>query len=110
MSTFIKPICRDVVKEELGAIEGISLLTVRCTTANNLQSEYFRYNRFGSNSDNLKFMLAKIFILSAIAFLTLYILRGIGMLTFISGGAISLLLMAVIISGLGWGIVKTWRY
>ncbi|MEL6579664.1 MAG: hypothetical protein AAFQ14_07930 [Cyanobacteria bacterium J06621_12] len=55
-------------------------------------------------------MLSKVFFLSLIGFTTLYILRGIGLITFISGGIITVLLMAVVISGLTWGILRTRRY
>ncbi|MEY4518564.1 MAG: hypothetical protein RLZZ499_1163 [Cyanobacteriota bacterium] len=55
-------------------------------------------------------MLLNIFIISLLGFVTLYVLRGIGMITFISGGVITILLMTMIISGLTWGILKTRRY
>ena len=55
-------------------------------------------------------MLPKIFLLSSLGFATLYILRGIGLITFIAGGVITLLLMTMVISGLTWGILKTRRY
>jgi hypothetical protein len=55
-------------------------------------------------------MLLNIFIISLLGFVTLYVLRGIGMITFISGGVITILLMATVISGLTWGILKTRRY
>lgn len=44
------------------------------------------------------------------AFAALYILRGIGFITFLPGGIIILLFMTATISGLGWGILKTRRY
>ena len=59
---------------------------------------------------NLNTMLSKIFFISLIGFLTLYILRGIGFITFLSGGIIIALLMTTVISGLIWGILKTRRY
>ena len=55
-------------------------------------------------------MLRNIFSMSLTGFITLYILRGIGMITFISGGIIIVLLMTAVVSGLSWGIVKTRRY
>jgi hypothetical protein len=55
-------------------------------------------------------MLLNILIISFIGFVTLYVFRGIGMITFISGGVITGLLMTAIISGLTWGILKTRRY
>jgi hypothetical protein len=55
-------------------------------------------------------MLLNIFIISLLGFVTLYVLRGIGMITFISGGVITILLMTTMISGLTWGILKTRRY
>jgi hypothetical protein len=55
-------------------------------------------------------MLLNILIISLIGFVTLYVFRGIGMITFISGGVITGLLMIAVISGLTWGILKTRRY
>lgn len=55
-------------------------------------------------------MLPNIFFISLMGFITLYILRGIGMITFISGGIIAILLMTAVVSGLSWGILKTRRY
>jgi hypothetical protein len=55
-------------------------------------------------------MLLNIFIISLLGFVTLYVLRGIEMITFISGGVITALLMTTLISGLTWGILKTRRY
>lgn len=55
-------------------------------------------------------MLLNLFFISLIGFITLYILRGIGFITFLPGGVISTLLMTTIISGLTWGIIKTRRY
>ena len=55
-------------------------------------------------------MLPNIFFMSLMGFVTLYILRGIGMITFISGGIITILLVTAIVSGLSWGILKTRRY
>ena len=60
--------------------------------------------------ENSKTMLRKIFFISLIAFLGLYILRGIGFITFLPGGIITALLMTTVISGLIWGILKTSRY
>ena len=55
-------------------------------------------------------MLLRVFFLSLIGFATLYVLRGIGLITFISGGIITVLLLSTVISGLTWGILKTKRY
>ena len=55
-------------------------------------------------------MIPNIFFISLMGFLSLYILRGIGFITFISGGAIVILLLTAVISGLTWGILKTRRY
>ncbi|MEM8674425.1 MAG: hypothetical protein AAGF83_11200 [Cyanobacteria bacterium P01_G01_bin.67] len=55
-------------------------------------------------------MLPNIFFISLMGFLALYILRGIGLITFLPGGVISALLMTAIVSGLTWGIFKTRRY
>ena len=60
--------------------------------------------------DNVGIMLSKIFYSSLVGFAFLYLLRGIGMITFISGGVIMMLLMCAVISGLTWGILKTRRY
>ncbi|MEM7590667.1 MAG: hypothetical protein AAF383_03955 [Cyanobacteria bacterium P01_A01_bin.83] len=43
-------------------------------------------------------------------FIALYLLRGIGLITFLPGGVISALLMTAMISGITWGILKTRRY
>jgi hypothetical protein len=55
-------------------------------------------------------MLIQLFFISLIGFVTLYILRGMGMITFLPGGVIGVLLITTIISGLSWGIIKTRRY
>ncbi len=55
-------------------------------------------------------MLLNIFFISLMGFMTLYILRGIGLITFLPGGMITILLMTAVISGLSWGILKTRRY
>lgn len=55
-------------------------------------------------------MLSSIFFISLVGFLALYILRGIGWITFLPGGVFIVLLMAAMLSGLTWGIVKTRRY
>ena len=63
-----------------------------------------------ANFRNVRVMLSKIFYLSLMSFLFLYLLRGIGMITFLSGGVIMILLLTAVISGLTWGILKTRRY
>ncbi|MEO0012553.1 MAG: hypothetical protein RLZZ535_942 [Cyanobacteriota bacterium] len=85
--------------------------------AKNLFAIYLPINSLNditfSHKLNLKIivsMLLNIFIISLLGFVTLYVLRGIGMITFISGGVITILLMTMIISGLTWGILKTRRY
>lgn len=55
-------------------------------------------------------LLSKIFTYSALAFLVTYILRGFGILSFLPGGIILILLLITISTGLMWGIVKTLRY
>ncbi len=55
-------------------------------------------------------MLPNIFFSSLMGFIALYYLRGIGFITFLPGGIISILLMTAVISGLTWGILKTRRY
>ena len=54
--------------------------------------------------------LPNIFFSSLMGFIALYYLRGIGFITFLPGGIISVLLMTAVISGLTWGILKTRRY
>ena len=63
-----------------------------------------------ANFKNVRVMLNKIFYLSLVSFLFLYLLRGIGIVTFLSGGVIMFLLLTAVISGLSWGILKTRRY
>lgn len=55
-------------------------------------------------------MLLNTFRISLMGFIALYILRGIGWITFLPGGIISIFLIMAIISGLTWGIFKTRRY
>ena len=55
-------------------------------------------------------MLPNLFFISLMGFFALYFLRGIGLITFISGGVIIALLAIAVVSGLAWGIVKTRRY
>jgi len=55
-------------------------------------------------------VLPNIFFISLISFVALYILRGIGFITFLPGGIITILFMTAVISGLSWGIIKTRRY
>jgi hypothetical protein len=55
-------------------------------------------------------VLAKIFFISLVGFITLYLLRGLGMITFLPGGIIAAFLMTAVVSGLSWGIIKTRRY
>ncbi len=55
-------------------------------------------------------ILFKTFIFSAIAFIAVYLLRGVGWLSFVPGGIILLLLAISLGSGVIWGIVKTRRY
>jgi hypothetical protein len=52
----------------------------------------------------------KVFVISLIAFLVLYLLRGFGILTFLPGGIILVLLLIVLSSGLAWGIQKTRKF
>ena len=55
-------------------------------------------------------MLSKIFFISFTAFMSLYLLRGFGLLTFIPGGMITIWIPITLISGLIWGIKKTRRF
>ena len=55
-------------------------------------------------------LIFKIFILSALIFLVVYLLRGLGILSFIPGGTILVLLFITISAGLTWGIIATLRY
>ncbi len=55
-------------------------------------------------------MLLNIFFISLMGFIALYILRGIGFITFLPGGVIIIFLLTAVISGLTWGILKTRRY
>ena len=50
------------------------------------------------------------FITSLVIFIILYILRGLGIFSFLPGGIILILLLITISSGLAWGIKKTLRY
>ena len=54
--------------------------------------------------------MAKNFYWAIAAFLFVYLLRGFGILSFIPGGVVFLLLLLVILTGLMWGIVATMRY
>lgn len=52
----------------------------------------------------------KAFIISSVTFVVVYLFRGFGILSFLPGGVILLLLLITIASGLTWGIVKTRRF
>lgn len=52
----------------------------------------------------------KTFTYSAVVFLVVYLLRGVGILSYIPGGIILTLLLITIVSGLMWAIMATWRY
>lgn len=54
--------------------------------------------------------MAKNFCLAIAAFLFVYLLRGFGIISFVPGGLILLLLLITIVTGLMWGIVATMRY
>ncbi len=54
--------------------------------------------------------LRRTFITSLVIFIILYILRGLGIFSFLPGGIILILLLITISSGLAWGIKKTLRY
>lgn len=54
--------------------------------------------------------ISKLFSYSAVVFLIVYLLRGVGILSYIPGGIILTLLLITIISGLMWAIMATWRY
>ena len=55
-------------------------------------------------------ILRKTFLISLVSFIIVYILRGLGFLSFLPGGIIILLLLITLGSGLAWGIRKTIRY
>ena len=55
-------------------------------------------------------LISKIFIGSALIFTFIYLLRGMGILSFIPGGSILVLLFITISAGLTWGIMATLRY
>jgi hypothetical protein len=52
-------------------------------------------------------MLFKFFIFFVASFLLVYLLRGVGILTFLPGGIILVLMTLAIFTGLVWGIRKT---
>ena len=54
--------------------------------------------------------LRKTFITSLAIFVIFYILRGFGVLSFLPGGIVLLLLLITLSSGLAWGIKRTLRY
>jgi len=54
--------------------------------------------------------MAKNFCLAIATFLFVYLLRGFGIVSFLPGGVILLLLVITIFSGLMWGINATKRY
>ncbi|HHP7232937.1 MAG TPA: hypothetical protein ACFCUY_19045 [Xenococcaceae cyanobacterium] len=54
--------------------------------------------------------LRKTFIVSLVIFLIVYILRGLGILSFLPGGVLLLLLLITLSTGLAWGIKRTLRY
>jgi hypothetical protein len=55
-------------------------------------------------------VLPKTFIISAIAFLIIYLLRGFGLLLFLPGSILLVLLFISLFSSLIWGIQKTRRF
>ena len=55
-------------------------------------------------------LITKTFAYSALGFLVVYLLRGIGILSFIPGGIVLILLLITISSALMWGIIATLRY
>jgi hypothetical protein len=55
-------------------------------------------------------LLSKTFIYSTITFTLVYLLRGFGILSFMPGGIILLLLLIAFSTGLMWGIIATLRY
>ena len=54
--------------------------------------------------------MARNFGLAIATFLFVYLLRGFGIISFLPGGIILLLLLITIFSGLMWGITATKRY
>ncbi|AFZ37794.1 hypothetical protein Sta7437_4325 [Stanieria cyanosphaera PCC 7437] len=55
-------------------------------------------------------IILKTFIISSATFALVYLLRGFGILSFLPGGIILILLLITIGSGLTWGIAKTRRF
>jgi hypothetical protein len=55
-------------------------------------------------------MLFYTFIGSLTAFLTIYVLRGFGLLSFLPGSIVLLLLFIALSSGITWGVIKTFKY
>jgi hypothetical protein len=56
------------------------------------------------------YLLSKTFIYSTITFFLVYLLRGFGILSFMPGGIVLLLLLIALTAGLMWGILATLRY
>jgi hypothetical protein len=52
----------------------------------------------------------KVFLISLIAFVLIYLLRGFRIVTFLPGGILLVLLLIALCSGLIWGIKKTRRF
>ncbi len=52
----------------------------------------------------------KVFLISLIAFVLIYLLRGFRIITFLPGGILLVLLLIALCSGLIWGIKKTRRF
>jgi hypothetical protein len=55
-------------------------------------------------------VLLKVFFISLIAFVLIYLLRGFRIVTFLPGGIILVLLLITLTSGLIWGIKKTRKF
>ncbi|WP_175561088.1 hypothetical protein [Hydrococcus rivularis] len=55
-------------------------------------------------------MLGYLFAISLLVTLVVYLMRGLGILTFIPGGIILFLFALSILTGIIYGIAKTWRY
>ncbi len=55
-------------------------------------------------------MLFYSFIGSLTAFVTIYSLRGFGLLSFLPGSIVLLLVFIALSTGITWGIVQTFKY
>ncbi|OKH23465.1 hypothetical protein NIES593_09545 [Hydrococcus rivularis NIES-593] len=62
------------------------------------------------NTSSNTSVLGYLFAISLLVTLVVYLMRGLGILTFIPGGIILFLFALSILTGIIYGIAKTWRY